>query len=111
MKKIWISLFTAAIAAADLALVAGVSLSAEKATPVHLTIRASEMRYNPSALHLKAGVPVHLTLINDGKVFHDLNLKGVQGEAKSNHAHRAEHSHRTISCILPFSRVNRPVCT
>lgn len=93
MKKIWINLLMAATAAAGLALVAGVSLSAEKATPVHLTIRASEMRYTPSALHLKAGVPVHLTLINDGKVLHDFNLKGVQGEAKDSHAHHAEHSH------------------
>jgi uncharacterized cupredoxin-like copper-binding protein len=95
MKKMMISLLLAAIAAAGLVIVATASLSADRTAPVHLTIRASEMQYAPAKLHLRAGVPVHLTLINDGKVLHDFNLKGSEKETMAGHEHHAAHGQTT----------------
>ena len=58
-----------------------------------VSIRASEMQYEPKELHLKAGVPVHLTLVNDGKVLHDFNLQGIKDSGKPAHNHQVGHNH------------------
>jgi len=54
MKKILIIGSLAALTLTAVGLVATASLGAKEVTPVHLTIRASEMQYEPKELHLKA---------------------------------------------------------
>ncbi|HNJ65243.1 MAG TPA: plastocyanin/azurin family copper-binding protein [Turneriella sp.] len=93
MKKILIIGSLAALTLTAVGLVATASLGAKEVTPVHLTIRASEMQYEPKELHLKAGVPVHLTLVNDGKVLHDFNLQGIKDSGKPAHNHQVGHNH------------------
>jgi len=95
MKKIWITILLATLALSGITLVASAGFAAEKPAPVHLTIKASEMKYAPAVLHLKAGVLVHLTLINDGKVLHDFNLQGIQSEMNSHALGHAGHNHGT----------------
>lgn len=93
MKKIWIIGSLAALSLAAIGLVVTASLGANGTAPVHLTIRASEMQYAPKLLHLRAGVAVHLTLVNDGKVLHDFNLQGVGSDNKPGHKHQHRHQH------------------
>lgn len=93
MKKILIIGSLAALTLTAAGLVATASLGAKEVTPVHLTIRASEMQYAPKELHLKAGVPVHLTLVNDGKILHDFNSQGLKDSGKPAHNHQHRHQH------------------
>lgn len=90
MKKI-IGIIILTLAA--VALVGYNSLGADIGTPVHITIKAGEMRYSPLSLHLKAGVPVHLELRNEGKVMHDLNIPGLASNAAEVPGHAAHQHH------------------
>lgn len=91
MKKLWITAILTAFA--GLALVATTLFAESRPMPKHLVIRASEMKYSPEMIHAKAGVPVHLTLINDGKVLHDFNLEGIAGVAENAGQHQGGHEH------------------
>lgn len=89
MKKI---LGIIALALAAIALVGYTSHGADSQAPVHITLKAGQMRYLPLALHLKAGVPVHLELRNEDNVVHDLNVPGLTPGAKVTSGH-AGHEH------------------
>ena len=40
--------------------------------PTHVTVTASEFAYSPRTIDLKVGVPVTLTIVNAGRVDHDI---------------------------------------
>ncbi len=47
--------------------------------PAGLIVTATEFRFNPSALTLKAGEPAELTLKNAGQTLHDLTIVAGPG--------------------------------
>lgn len=59
-----------------------------------LTIRATDLSFDPSEVHLKAGAPVVLKLVNDGAILHDITIEGinatddvVEPQAEQGHGH------------------------
>lgn len=70
---------TAALTAVVLAGAYAVTSGADRAETQTRTVQlvASEFRFSPSEITLRAGVPTRLTFINEGKLEHDVVLEGL----------------------------------
>jgi uncharacterized cupredoxin-like copper-binding protein len=60
-------------------LLIGCGATAGQEPPPGLVVTATEFRFNPSALTLKAGEPAELTLKNSGQTLHDFALVSGPG--------------------------------
>lgn len=61
-----------------------------------IQIVASEFRFSPSEITLRAGVPTRLTFINEGKLEHDVVLEGLaaaQGRQRGTGSHGHDPAH------------------
>lgn len=50
---------------------------AASGTAQTVTIDARDLLFDPPELHLKAGAPVVLELVNDGALLHDITIEGI----------------------------------
>jgi uncharacterized cupredoxin-like copper-binding protein len=60
-------------------LLSGCGTTTAPEPPTGLIVTATEFRFNPSALTLKAGQPTELTLKNSGQTLHDLAIVAGPG--------------------------------
>lgn len=55
----------------------GGSAAAPLPGAVEAEVVATDLRFDPTTVTITAGVPVNLTLINEGRVFHDLTISAL----------------------------------
>lgn len=69
--------FVLALSAGSVLVVA--TLAVACSGPDTISLSAREFSFTPSTLFLRAGVPVRLTLVNDGAIEHDFTVEGMAG--------------------------------
>lgn len=84
--------------------------SADAPVPGAATVEivATDLRFDPTTLTITAGVPVNVTLVNDGRVFHDLTIQALDfmldadpGEQVSGSLTLGEPGTYTFECSVP----------
>ena len=45
-----------------------------------VTLRATEFKFDPGAIHLQANTPVRMVLVNAGQIEHDVTIEGISAK-------------------------------